>query len=62
MGEKVNGKGEEITEGKGKIGHTKLRQRETSCDVSRHQDTVEMERVSSNRSAHESDTVGTGEN
>ena len=39
-----------------------IRQRETSCDVSRHQDTVEMERVSSNRSAHESDTVGTGEN
>ena len=38
-----------------------IRQRETSCDVSRHQDTVEMDMVSSNRSSYESDTVGTEE-
>ena len=38
-----------------------IRQRVTSCDVSRHQDTVEMEMISSNRSAYKSDTVGTGE-
>ena len=35
-----------------------IRQRETSCDVSQHQDTVEKEVVSSNRSSYGSDTVG----
>ena len=51
-------------EGKGRGEETQeiIRQRETSCDVSQHQDTVEIEMVSLNKSAYKSDTVGTGEN